>query len=120
MREWEFATSDRIVFGPGPAARLGELAAPLGRTALVVTGRAPERFAHVLATLEPAGVAHARWQIPGEPTVEEIERAVAHARAAGCDLVIGLGGGSALDAAKAIAALLTNPPPVLDYLEVIG
>jgi len=120
MKEWEFATADRIVFGVGAAKRLGELAAPLGRKALVVTGGNPERFGGVLATLGAAGVAHARWQIPGEPTVEEVEQAVVHAREAGCDVVIGLGGGSAVDAAKAIAALLTNPGAALDYLEVIG
>lgn len=120
MQPWEFATADRIVFGVGGAARLGELAAPLGRKALVVTGRDPERFGSVLATLGAAGVAHVAWSVSGEPTVEEVEQAVTHARGAGCDLVIGLGGGSAVDAAKAIAALITNPGPALDYLEVIG
>jgi alcohol dehydrogenase class IV len=120
MQPWEFATADLIVFGVGTAARLGELAAPLGRKALVVTGRDPGRFADVLATLVAAGVEHAVCRIPGEPTVEEVEQAVAHARATGCDVVIGLGGGSALDAAKAIAALCTNPGSALDYLEVIG
>jgi alcohol dehydrogenase class IV len=120
MKEWEFATSGRIVFGVGAAARLGELAAPLGRKALLVTGRDPKRFAAVIGTLGAAGVEHVGWRILGEPTVEEVEQAVDHAREAGCDVVIGLGGGSAVDAAKAIAALLTNPPPVLDYLEVIG
>lgn len=120
MKEWEFATADRIVFGVGTAVRLGELTAPLGRKALVVTGASPERFAEVLATLGAAGMPHTGWRVPGEPTVEEVEQAVAHARTAGCDVVIGLGGGSALDAAKAIAALATNPGDALDYLEVIG
>jgi alcohol dehydrogenase class IV len=120
MRAWEFATADRIVFGVGVAARLGELAAPLGRKALVVTGRDPGRFEGVLATLGAAGVVPTGWQVPGEPTLAEVERAVAHARAHACDVVIGLGGGSAIDAAKAIAALLANPGPALDYLEVIG
>lgn len=120
MKEWEFATAERIVFGVGTAARLGELAAPLGRKALVVTGRDPGRFAGVLATLEAAGVEQAGWRVPGEPTVEEVEQAVTYAREEGCDLVIGLGGGSAIDAAKAIAALATNPGAALDYLEVIG
>jgi alcohol dehydrogenase class IV len=120
MKEWEFATADRIVFGVGTAARLGELAAPLGRKALVVTVGSPERFAGVLATLGAAGLDHAQWRIPGEPTIEEVEQAVALAREAECDLVIGLGGGSAMDAAKAIAALLTNPGTAIDYVEVIG
>lgn len=45
MKAWEFATADRIVFGVRAAQRLGELAAPLGRRALVVTGASPERSA---------------------------------------------------------------------------
>jgi alcohol dehydrogenase class IV len=120
MKEWEFATSDRIVFGVGAATRLGELAAPLGRKAMVVTGWDPERFAEVLATLSAAGMTQVGWRVLGEPTVEEVEQAVTHAREAGCDVVIGLGGGSAIDASKAIAALLTNPGAAIDYLEVIG
>jgi alcohol dehydrogenase class IV len=119
-KEWEFATADRIVFGVGAAARLGQLAVPLGRKALVVTGRDPARFGRVLATLDAAGVPRVAWSVPGEPTVEEVERAVVFARAEGCELVIGLGGGSAIDAAKAIAALVTNPGDAIDYLEVIG
>lgn len=117
---WEFATSERIVFGVGAAARLGELAAPLGRKALVVTGRHPDRFSEVLQTLDEAGLARTAWSVEGEPTVELAEQAVAHARSEGCDVVVGLGGGSAMDAAKAVAALLTNEGSPLDYLEVIG
>lgn len=62
----------------------------------------------------------ADYGVVGEPTLDMARAGVAVARAAGCDLVLGLGGGSALDAAKAIAALATQPGDVLDYLEVIG
>jgi alcohol dehydrogenase class IV len=52
-----------------------------------------------------------------EPTVEDVRRAAA---AAGCDAVMAMGGGSALDAGKAIAALMANGGDPLDYLEVVG
>jgi alcohol dehydrogenase class IV len=60
------------------------------------------------------------WIQAGEPTVDDVERAVVVARDAGCDLAIGLGGGSAIDVAKAAAGLLTNGGGPLDYLEVVG
>jgi len=61
-----------------------------------------------------------RFSIAGEPTVQQVEEGLVQARQTGCQLVIGFGGGSALDAAKAIAVLLGQHGSVLDYLEVIG
>jgi alcohol dehydrogenase class IV len=58
--------------------------------------------------------------LPGEPTTDLVSQGTQRAREAGCDLVVGIGGGSAIDAGKAIAALLTNGGEPLDYLEVIG
>jgi alcohol dehydrogenase class IV len=60
------------------------------------------------------------FAVNGEPSVDLIRRGTAYARAEGCDLVIAIGGGSAIDAGKALAAMLTNPGDPLDYLEVIG
>jgi alcohol dehydrogenase class IV len=60
------------------------------------------------------------FSIPHEPTVDLIRTAVRHCRQSGSDVVIGIGGGSALDSAKAIAALTPNSGEPLDYLEVIG
>jgi alcohol dehydrogenase class IV len=117
---FEFSTAARIVFGPGTVAEIGTLAAGLGRRALVVTGRSPERAMRLLGLLRAAQIDGALFPIPAEPSIDDISRGTAYARTAGCDLVIGIGGGAALDSAKAIAALLTNPGDLVDYLEVIG
>jgi alcohol dehydrogenase class IV len=61
-----------------------------------------------------------QFPIHGEPTVETVRRGAQLARAEDCDLVIALGGGSAIDAGKAIATLLSNGGDPLDYLEVVG
>lgn len=117
---FEFATAGRVVFGPGTLAHVGGYVQELGRHALVVTGRNPQRGLRLEEILRSAGLASTPFPVAGEPTTHDVERGAAQARQAGCDFVIGLGGGSALDAAKAIAALLTNSTPLLDHLEVIG
>lgn len=117
---FEFATATRICFGVGALTELGGAAAGLGRRALVVTGRDPSRAAAVLAALATAGVEAVTFAVAGEPGTEDAEAGVTAARDGGCDLVIAVGGGSPLDAGKAIAALMTNPGPTTDYLEVVG
>lgn len=117
---FEFATATRILFGPGTVAEAPAAAAGLGRNALIVTGRNPERVARLLGELRRSGIALSSYAIGGEPTIDDVVRGLAQARHHRCDLVIGFGGGAALDGAKAIAALLTNPGDPFDYLEVIG
>ena len=117
---FEFATADRIRFGVGAASEIGSLAASLGGRALLVTGSQPQRFPGVIQALRTAGVKLTTFAVVGEPTTRSVSEGVAIARQAGCDCVVGLGGGSALDASKAIAALMTNPGEPLDYLEVVG
>ncbi len=117
---FEFATAGRILFGPGTLAEAGPAAASLGRRALVVTGKSAERAGPLLAALSGAGVDHVSFVVPGEPTTDMVRRGVSLAQAEACDLVIGFGGGSALDAAKAIAVLATNGGDPLDYMEGIG
>jgi len=119
-RRFEFATATRILFGPGTLNEVGGLAAEMGRRALVVTGRTPARAAPLLERLAAQGVEAVTYPVAGEPTVEVVRAGVALAREAGCDLVVGFGGGSALDTGKAIAILRTNGGDPLDYLEVIG
>jgi alcohol dehydrogenase class IV len=117
---FEFATAGRILFGQGGFGQTGKLAAELGRCALIVTGRSAGRADPLAAQLEEQGLEIRLFSIEGEPTVEEMRSGSAFVRQEGCDLVIGLGGGSAMDAAKAIAMLATNPGDPDDYLEVIG
>jgi alcohol dehydrogenase class IV len=112
---FEFATATRIVFGPGARREAAAAAAALGRRALLVTGATPERVSGCLA-----GTPLVPFAVPGEPQIETARRGVALARAERCDVVVAIGGGSAIDAGKAIAALLTNPGDPLEYLEVIG
>lgn len=120
MKEFEFFGVGRVVFGRGQFARAGEIAASLGRRALLVyngddlgKGGALDRLAVSL----PGAPLHRQR---GEPTVSDVDRALTAAREAGCDCVVALGGGSAIDAAKAVAGLLANGGAALDYMEVVG
>jgi alcohol dehydrogenase class IV len=117
---FEFSTAGRIVFGRGCAARIGEEAAQFGRRVFVLTGRRREQWAFLWDDLRRRGMACERFAIMHEPTVTIVEQAVQMAASAGVDVVIGIGGGSVIDAAKAVAAKLPNPGDLLNYLEVIG
>ncbi|MCI0519698.1 MAG: iron-containing alcohol dehydrogenase [Chloroflexi bacterium] len=117
---FEIAAPGRILFGAGRLAEIGALAAGMGRKALVVSGKSAERCARLVERLEAAGVVSVVIEVRGEPTVDDIQAGVARASGEGCDLVIGYGGGSAMDTGKAVAALLANGGELLDYLEVIG
>ncbi|MEZ5077273.1 MAG: iron-containing alcohol dehydrogenase [Solirubrobacterales bacterium] len=103
---FEHHTPTRIVFGRGAVAELGGIAAAHGGAALLVCGRGAMRrlgvLDRVVADLGAAGLSVAVHDgISPDPKVEEVDAAIALARREGCDLVVGLGGGSAVDAAKA-------------------
>jgi len=112
---FEFATATRIIFGEGTAATLPELARSFGARALVVTGAAADRAAALVSALSAETFA-----VPGEPTLELVREGARRVQDAACDVVISLGGGSAIDAGKAIAAVATNGGEPLEFLEVVG
>jgi alcohol dehydrogenase class IV len=103
---FEFATASRIVFGLGSASKIDAIAAEFGSRPLLVTG--------------VRGATGTSFVVPGEPAVELVREGTALCRAARADVVIAIGGGSVIDAAKAIAALVPNSGEPLDYLEVVG
>lgn len=120
MAPFEFATATQIIFGRGSSQRLAEIVSAPCRRVLWVTGSDPERFAHLRAGLERAGVAVHSFAVSAEPTTERANQGVDEAREHRCDGVVAIGGGSALDLGKAVAALLANGGAPLDYLEVVG
>ncbi|HXG33188.1 MAG TPA: iron-containing alcohol dehydrogenase [Bryobacteraceae bacterium] len=117
---FEFASAAQIIFGPGTLPEAAAAARSTGSHVLLVTGRTGERAAPLRERLLTCGLAVEEFRVAGEPSLATVRQGVEHARRAGSDVVVAFGGGSALDAGKAIAALLTNPGDVLDYLEVIG
>jgi alcohol dehydrogenase class IV len=120
IMRFEFATATRIIFRTGTLREVGPLAAEMGSRSLVVTGRTPARAEPLLDLLAAQGIETITFSVAGEPTTEVVREGTQRAREADCDLIIGFGGGSALDTGKAVAALLTNGGVPLDYLEVIG
>jgi alcohol dehydrogenase class IV len=117
---FDFGTAARILFGPGVVREVVPAAKEMGRRALLVTGCPAETTSMLAEALKTGGIGGANLAIDTEPSVEFVRNGAAFARAEKCDLVIALGGGSAIDAGKAIAALLTNGGELSDYLEVIG
>lgn len=116
MSAFEFATANRIIFGAGKLSDLPRLIDENVKRLLLIRGQSSDaipRVREMLATLDVT-----EFEVHGEPTIELIRAGVETAR--NCDMVIGVGGGSVLDTGKAIAALVTNPGEVMDYLEVVG
>lgn len=119
---FEFMTSGRIIFGVGALAQIGTLAAGMSvsRQVFITTGGSAGRAEPLIALLAEAGLRATVYPVRGEPTVEMVLRGVDALREAGADVVIGFGGGSALDTGKAVAALASNPGDPFDYLEIVG
>ena len=112
---FEFATATRIIFGEGTAATLPDLARTFGARPFVVTGASKERARALVSALSAEAFA-----VSGEPTVDLVREGAQRRRDANCDVVISIGGGSVIDAGKAIAMLSTNGGEPLEFLEIVG
>ncbi|MEA3326395.1 MAG: iron-containing alcohol dehydrogenase [Chloroflexota bacterium] len=118
--QFDFFAPNRIVFGNGSLKKVEEIAPALGKHALVVCGSGSVPSFILLQIMEAPSIDVEIFRVKKEPDVPIIRAGLAKSRASNCDFVIGYGGGSVLDAAKAIAALMTNSGDIFDYLEVVG
>ncbi|HEX4644021.1 MAG TPA: iron-containing alcohol dehydrogenase [Verrucomicrobiae bacterium] len=119
-QRFEFVAPGRIIYGAGTLREADATAKEFGRRALVVTGRDARRAEPLVALLREHGVDAAIFSVCGEPELETVRQGATLGQKEKCELVVSIGGGSALDAGKAIAALLANGGDPLDYVEIIG
>jgi alcohol dehydrogenase len=113
-----------IRFGAGRAADIPDTAARFGTRALLVTGGrsflSTPHWPALQEGMRKRGVVWEQMQVDGEPSPDMVDQAVGRFRDSGIRVVVGIGGGSVLDAAKAIAGLLPGGDSVMDYLEGVG
>ena len=115
-----FQAPGRIIFGWNSVEKVGEEALKFGSKALLVTGRNSSRvngsLAAALTSLQTAGVAVTLFcEVDSDPCVQAITDGAARARECGADVIIALGGGSPLDAGKAIGLMSLNDGNITDY-----
>jgi alcohol dehydrogenase len=122
--QFTIARLPRIEFGAGTIRRLPDIASGYGKRLLLVTGQ--RSFVEspagewLFAELKAQGFTWEQVKVGGEPTPQFVDASVAQLRGTPIDAVLGIGGGSALDAAKAVAGLLKRGNSVLDHLEGVG
>ncbi|MHA2365700.1 MAG: iron-containing alcohol dehydrogenase [Candidatus Hodarchaeales archaeon] len=118
---FDFLHTPDIKFGKGQFSKIGPIISQYGAKALMVVNKSALEAQSVNETLESLSdfkIKMIPMYVKGEPEIEVIDRGIRIGFEA--DVVIGIGGGSALDAGKAIAGLIPNGESCRDYMEVIG
>lgn len=117
-----FSLPTKIVFEKGSISKVGYEVEGLGKKALIIITRGGSMIkfgylGNVRLSLEARGIKYAVYNnVSSNPKVDEVEKGVEFAEKEKCDFIIGLGGGSAIDTAKAIAATLASGKPFIKYL----
>lgn len=120
---FELTTAPRIVFGRGQLSCLGELAAGYGERVALLAGSHLEQageLQRVVQLLEEKGLVVDRLLAHGEPEAGDVDRAAERLCTFQAQVVVGVGGGSVLDLAKAAAGVAANGGSVREYLEGVG
>jgi alcohol dehydrogenase class IV len=124
MHTFQFYRTPHLICGAGTFSLVAEHAARFGKRCLVVTGAQSFRQSHAWQVLQEKIAAHSMHaefvSISNEPTAENIDTIVNDAALKNTDVVIAIGGGSVLDAGKAISAMLLLNDPVEHFLEGVG
>ncbi len=121
MKAFDFFQNTKVVFGRGKVDLVGEIASRFGKKCLLVTtpsNQALHQIYHrVIDILENAGMQVTHFDgVTPNPTTDDISRGTEMAKSSQANLIIGLGGGSSMDAAKAIAVEATHEGSCWDYL----
>lgn len=119
LSTFSLVTPAEIVFGRGQIARLNGWATKLGSRALIVHGRNPGRLADVFESLKTVDIVQT-LSVVKEPDLNTLTVAIEEGKALGIDLVLGIGGGSVMDSAKILAAMLPSQTELMSHLEVVG
>jgi alcohol dehydrogenase class IV len=124
LNSFQFSSLPLIYFGAGEAGRLPSLIKKYGSHILLVTGESSfiksPRAAFLMQKFSEEGISYRNVRIAGEPSPEDIDRNVHLMKAEKLDCVVGIGGGSVIDAGKAISAMITRPEPIVEFLEGVG
>ncbi|WP_100638393.1 iron-containing alcohol dehydrogenase [Marinobacter salexigens] len=116
---FSLVTPTEILFGRGFIVQLNDRAAKLGSRALIVHGKNPGRLSAVFESLTSIDIVQT-LPIEQEPDLDTLTAAISQGKSLGVDLVVGIGGGSVMDSAKVLAAMLPSETGFLSHLEVVG
>lgn len=124
MKAFQFARMPKIRFGAGTFSELATIASSLGRTVLLVTGHSSMmksgRLDNLFKQLQEHSLEVSHIKVKGEPTPDLVDEVVSEYRPRNVDVVLAVGGGSVMDAGKAISAMLPQGDSVFEYLEGVG
>lgn len=124
VKPFQFARVPRIIFKPGSFGSLPDLVKPYGSKIAIVTGKnsffRSSQGQTLVTQLSKSKIKYNLISIQGEPSPDDIDSAVQLLKSEDIELVVGIGGGSVIDAGKAISAMLNNSESVIRYLEGVG
>lgn len=119
MKNFEFSTASKIIYGCGSVKQVGALSSSFGRRLLIIISKSAS-LKSIEDLLKSGFSKYEVYKVSGEPTYEAIENEIKTLRSIRPDVILAIGGGSTLDFAKVVSALMTNEGDLLDYLEVVG
>jgi alcohol dehydrogenase class IV len=124
MHNFNFSRTPQFRFGPGSIKDLVPAISAFGKKIALITGQSSLKasgfYQRIQALFESAHIEHVSYSMAGEPSPELVDEIVSSLRSFNVDAVVAIGGGSVIDAGKAVSAMLKAYGPVTEYLEDVG